>query len=133
MRGDMNKDTTECDKHPGCGDDLDQIPRCHHEHRDHPDHYRSGHANPKRVEGKVRAMSGPNTPRDILDPEFAFDLRLPGSEGGTRIFYLPLRTLGSDAMIATISAAYVKGATLIVWEMKNDPNRASRVQIVATI
>ncbi|CAN1529613.1 hypothetical protein MCEMIH16_01357 [Caulobacteraceae bacterium] len=36
-------------------------------------------------------------------------------------------------MIATISAAYVKGATLIVWEMENDPNRASRVQIVATI
>jgi hypothetical protein len=36
-------------------------------------------------------------------------------------------------MIAMISAAYVKGATLIVWEMQDDPRRASRVQIVATI
>jgi hypothetical protein len=88
---------------------------------------------PPKVEGKVRAMSGPNTPRDKLDPEFAFDLRLPGTAGDTRIFYLPLRIPGSDAMIATISAAYVKGATLIVWEMENDPKRASRVQIVATI
>lgn len=78
-------------------------------------------------------MSGPNTPRDKIDPEFAFDLRLPGPTGDTRIFYLPLRVPGSDAMIAMISAAYVKGATLIVWEMQDDPRRASRVQIVATI
>lgn len=111
-----------------CKDDDTQIPVCHHDFSDGCDP--SG-TRKFSIEGRVRSMSGPNTPRDTLDPEFAFDLRL--NPGATRGFYIPLSTSGSEAMIATISAAYIKGASLLVWEVDGDPNRAARVQIRATI
>jgi hypothetical protein len=125
----MNEPTPEPINHPCCANDLHQIPRCHHEYNSETE--QNPRARSFDMEGRVRAISGPNTPDDINVPEFAFEIRLRTNPGATKIFYFPMSLPGSGAMIAAITAAFATNAYLLVWAQAGDPDRAARVQIRA--